>query len=374
MAITVSQFRSISSAMPSRRTLIRLAAATAALGTGGSAYATWKSSRNPYYDGPVSDHFDGVRFFNPGGKLTNGFRSFLRWQTARGGKEAWPEAYPGAAVTDKPPAKVEGGALRVSFVGHASLLVQTAGLNILFDPVWSERASPVSFTGPKRVNPPGIAFDDLPRIDWARVSHTHYDHLDLETLTRLHDAHVPRIVTPLGNDAIMKSHDGRLKVTAKDWGERVDLAGDVALHLAPAHHWSARGMLDRRMALWAAFVLTTPHGNILLVGDSGFHDGIYYRQIAEKFGPFRFSFLPIGAYEPRWFMAAQHQNPDEAVQAHKILRSAATLGHHWGTFKLTDEGIERPLEALDAARDKHGVSAAEFFTLRPGEVWQPPTV
>lgn len=353
--------------MPSRRTLIRLTAAAAAIGTGGSAYAAWQSSRNPYYDGPASDHFDGVRFFNPGGKLTNNFSRFLRWQMAREGKEAWPESYPGARATDKPPARVDGGGLRVSFIGHASLLVQTAGLNILFDPVWSERCSPVSFTGPKRVNPPGVAFDDLPRTDAVLVSHNHYDHLDLATLTRLHEAHVPRIVTPLGNDAIMKAHDGRFNVMAKDWGDSVALSKDVTLHLAPAHHWSARGMLDRRMALWASFVLTTPGGNILLVGDSGFHDGIYYRRIADRFGPFRFSFLPIGAYEPRWFMAAQHQNPDEAVQAHKILRSAATLGHHWGTFKLTDEGIERPLEALDAARAKYNISADEFFTLKPGE-------
>lgn len=353
--------------MPSRRTLIRIAAAAGAIGTGGSAWAAWQSSRNPYYDGPVSDHYDGIRFFNPGGKLTNGFGSFLRWQTAREGKEAWPERYPGAAETDQPPARVAGGGLRISFIGHASLLVQTEGLNLLFDPVWSERVSPVTFTGPKRVNPPGVAFDHLPRTDFVLVSHNHYDHLDLATLSRLHDQHVPRIITPLGNDAIMKAHDGRLNVTAKDWGDSIALSQDVTLHLVPTHHWSARGMLDRRMALWASFVLTTPRGNIFLVGDSGFHDGIYYRQIAEKFGPFRFAFLPIGAYEPRWFMAAQHQNPDEAVQAHHILRSAATLGHHWGTFKLTDEGIERPLEALADARKKYGVTVDEFFTLKPGE-------
>ena len=143
------------------------------------------------------------------------------------------------------------------------------------------------------------------------------------------------------------------------------LGNGIDVHVVPTHHWSARGMLDRRMALWASFVLTDSAGTILLVGDSGFHDGIYYRQIAEKFGPFRFSFLPIGAYEPRWFMAAQHQNPDEAVQAHKILRSENTLGHHWGTFKLTDEGIERPLEALAAAREKHDVSARIFSRSSP---------
>ena len=175
--------------MATRRTLIRLLATVGLAGTGGSAYSAWQSSRNPYYNGPESDHFDGVRFFNPGGRLTNGFRAFLRWQTAREGKEAWPEQYAGAQ--DKPPQRVEGGALRISFIGHASLLIQTAGLNILFDPVWSQRASPVSFTGPKRVNAPGVALEDLPPVDAVIVSHNHYDHLDVMTLAQLHEKFAP---------------------------------------------------------------------------------------------------------------------------------------------------------------------------------------
>lgn len=337
---------------------------------GGGAFAQWRSGKNPYYEGPVSDHFDGVRFFNPGGRQTNGFGAFLRWQI-EGGREAWPESYP--AGQDKPPARVAGTDLRVSSIGHASLLVQVAGANILIDPVWSERASPFAFAGPKRVNAPGIAFSDLPPIDLILVSHNHYDHLDLDTLSRLAKAHPGvRIVTPLGNDAIMRAHDSSLPVEAHDWGVRVALSRGASVTLEPAHHWSARGTLDRRMALWAAFVIETPAGKIYHVGDSGYHDGIFFRQAREKHGDFRLAILPIGAYEPRWFMAGQHMNPDEAVRAMLACGAQYALGHHWGTFQLTNEGIERPLEALKAALEDRTVPADRFRTLRPGQAWMVP--
>lgn len=327
-------------------------------------------SRNPYYSGPHSDHFDGLNFYNPGGVPPKGFADLLKWKLGNGQKK-WPAHYP-SPYEDKPPVRVKGSDLRVSYVGHATVLVQTAGLNILTDPVWSNRVSPVSFAGPKRVNDPGIRFEKLPPIDAILLSHNHYDHLDLPTLSRLKTAHDPLIITPLGNDRILNNHDGNFRIAVGDWGDRVDLSNDVSIGFEPMHHWSARGLVDRRNALWAAFVVQGPAGNIYHIGDTGFHDGINYRAAREKYGAFRLAILPFGAYEPRDFMRAQHQNPDEAVQGHRLCGAQFTLGHHWGTFQLTDESIEDQLEALDAARLRHNVSDELFRALRPGQAWDVP--
>ncbi len=172
-----------------------------------------------YYNGPAGDHFDGERFFNALGAPPKGRRDLLRWLSGRGRTRAkWPQWAP-SPCRDHPPARVDGPIWRIAYVGHASFLLQTAGLNILLDPVWSERASPVRFAGPKRVNDPGIAFADLPAIDAVLVSHAHYDHLDVATLSRLAAAHRPRVVTPLGNDAIMRNHDRAIAAEGHDWGE-----------------------------------------------------------------------------------------------------------------------------------------------------------
>ncbi|MGI9354069.1 MAG: MBL fold metallo-hydrolase [Rhizobiaceae bacterium] len=336
----------------------------------GAGSVTIARANNPYYDGPISDHFDGVTFFNPHGKPPKGFVDLVKWQLG-GGRKKWPENYP-SPFTDKPPARIEGADLRVCFVGHATVLIQTAGLNILTDPVWSDRASPVSFAGPKRVNPPGVDFDDLPKIDAVLLSHNHYDHLDLNTLSKLRKRDGPSIVTPLGNDTILKSHDASLNVAIGDWGDTIQLSNDVNVSFEPMHHWSARGMGDRRNALWTAFVLQGPMGKIYHIGDTGFHDGINYRAVREKYGGFRLAILPFGAYEPREFMKFQHQNPDEAVRGHLLCGAQMTLGHHWGTIQLTDESIEDQIEALDAALTKHGVSPEIFRRLQPGQVWDVP--
>jgi L-ascorbate metabolism protein UlaG (beta-lactamase superfamily) len=261
-------------------------------------------------------------------------------------------------------------ALRVSYVGHASLLIQTAGLNILLDPVWSKRASPFRFIGPKRVNDPGVAFADLPPIDVVLVSHGHYDHLDLTTLSRLAAAHRPRVITPLGNDTIMRNHDPVVRAEAYDWNDRVDIGACVAATLVPTHHWSARNLSDRNMSLWASFVIETPGGRIYFVADSGYGEGRHFRSARERHGPFRLAILPIGAYEPRWFMRDQHMNPAESVQAFIDCGAELALGHHYGTFQLTDEPIDAPLVALAEALKAAGIPADRFCTLRPGEVWQ----
>lgn len=318
------------------------------------------------YSGPVSDHFDGVRFFDPDGAPPKRIGDLLRWQW-EGGRQAWPDWAP-SPFSDTPPERVASG-IRFSFVGHASWLIQVAGTNVLVDPVWSERASPFSFAGPKRVNDPGIPFEKLPPIDAVLVSHGHYDHLDVVTLSKLQALCEPRVVTPLGNDIAMKSHDDKIRAEAFDWNDRVVLSDTVAVSLVPTRHWSARSMFDRNKALWASFVLETPLGRIYIVGDSGYGSGVHFRRAREQHGPFRAAILPIGAYEPRWFMRDQHMNPEDAVKALADCGAEQALAHHHGTFQLTNEAIDAPVTALAAALKAASVPSEKFRVLKPGEVF-----
>jgi L-ascorbate metabolism protein UlaG (beta-lactamase superfamily) len=351
--------------MPSRRRLLQMTGAISALGVGGWALLSGTRG-NAYYQGPASDHFDGVRFFNPSGVRPKGLGAFLKWQLGARA-EAWPSSYP-SPFRDRPPARFDGNGVRIALVGHATFLIQTRGRNVLIDPVWAERVSPVSFAGPKRANPPGIAFDDLPNIDAVLVTHNHYDHLDTQTIGRLWQRFRPRIITPLGNDAILAHEVPGLTATAVDWHDTVDLGDGLMVHTEPTEHWSARGAGDRMHALWASFVLAAGGGKIYCVGDTGFGDGNSFRDVRRRHPQIAMALLPIGAYEPRWFMRNNHMNPQEAVQALELCGAAQALGHHWGTFRLTDEAIEQPLADLVAAREAHGIPAERFAALRPGEV------
>ena len=350
------------SPMPNRRRVLSLAAIGSALGVAACAVQGVRGGANPYYSGPVSDHFDGTRFFNPGGTPPGGFGDLLRWQFG-GGRADWPDA---VAVTQRAP-EAEVADLRVTMVGHASMLLQVAGRNLLLDPVWSKRVSPVSFAGPARVTAPGVAFDALPRIDAVLVSHNHYDHLDVETLDRLHARFGMPILTPLGNDAIIRGRTPAADVRSADWGDALEAAG-LSVRLSPCHHWSARGARDRSMALWAAFTVETPVGRVFHVGDTGFDGGRPYRGLPEA----RLAILPIGAYAPRWFMAPQHQDPSEAVEGFVLSGARHAVGHHWGTFQLTNEGREEPPARLRAALDAKGIDRARFRPLGPGEAWDVP--
>jgi len=327
--------------------------------------------RSRYYNGPVSDHFDGIRFFDPAGAQPRSRADLLRWMITRrwrGTRAKWPARVP-SPHADRPPPRVADAAWRISYVGHASWVVQTAGVNLLLDPVWSQRVSPFARLGPKRVNDPGIAFADLPPIDAVLVSHAHYDHLDLATLSRLAAAHRPRVITPLGNDAIMRAHDASIAAEAYDWDQRVPIAAGVAVTPVPTRHWSARNLSDRNMSLWASFVIEAPAGSLYFVADSGYGDGRHFRRVRDRHGPPRIAILPIGAYEPRWFMCDQHMNPAEAVQALADCGAETALASHHGTFQLTDEAIDAPLLALADALSAAGVAPERFQALRSGQVW-----
>lgn len=325
-------------------------------------------ARNRYYQGPASDHFDGVRFFNPGQPSTDrGLRALLRWKLA-GGAARWPAAVPVTQAT--PEAAVAG--LRVTMVGHASVLIQAAGMNILTDPVWSARASPFARLGPKRVTAPGIAYEDLPPIHAVLISHCHYDHFDVATLRRLQADHAPLFALPLGNDAILKAAVPDARCVVGDWWDRLVLresgAGQgIATTLTPAYHWANRWPSDVRMALWSGHWLHTPAGSVWFVGDTGYGDGAIFTAVADRLGAPDAALIPIGAYEPRWFMAAQHINPAEAVRIFRQVAAGWAMGIHWGTFQLTDEARDAPRLALATALSAAGIPPRRFVAGHPGE-------
>lgn len=324
---------------------------------------------NKYYHGKQSDHFNGTRFFDPEANQDKNFFDFLKWQLTKK-HSSWPDKVLNLSF-DCPPSRVMGSELRVSCVGHVTFLIQTHGLNILTDPVWSDRASPLRFFGPKRVIDPGIVFENLPPIDVVWVSHNHYDHLDLATIDALWRKHKPRIITPFGNDSIIKSYDSKIEVEAYDWGDQVIIDDNVKFQIEPMQHWSARGLLDRNKALWAALNIKTPSGNIYFIGDSGYGEGRYFKKAKEKFGTFRLALLPMGAYEPRWFMKYAHMNPEDMVRAHIDLGQPLTVPSHYDVFKLTDEPRGEALVNLEKAKKLLSVGK-KIKMLEPGQFWLVP--
>ena len=320
--------------------------------------------RNRYYSGPVTDHFDGTRFHSPGQPVTDrSFRDLWRWQRS-GARAKWPSTVP---VTQSIPPE-RSARPRLTMVGHATLLIQVAGLNLLTDPVWSDRASPLRFAGPRRVTAPGIDFEHLPPIDAVLLSHNHYDHLDLDTLKRLHREHGPRMIMPLGTEATVRKGVRGARVETGDWHDSHALAPGITATLTPANHWSSRGVRDRRHALWSGFWIDTPEAQIWFAGDTGYGNGAVFHDIRARHGAPDIAILPIGAYEPRWFMSAQHVAPEESVQMFLDIGAQRAVGMHWGTFQLTDEAREEPLELLQKSLAAAGIAPERFRALAPGEV------
>lgn len=305
---------------------------------------------------PFSKHFDGKRYFNPNAPQARGFRDLLRWK-----RSSRPEPSP-RFISDvqpsKPPVIVEGDELLVTLINHSTVLLQQRGANILTDPIWSERAGPFAWAGPRRHRAPGVRWEDLPRIQIVLLSHNHYDHLDLATLRRLTDLGHSQFIVPAGLARFLRSRNIG-PVQDLDWGESFPIA-QTRVHCVPALHFSARGPFDRNRSLWCGYVIEAAGGIVYFAGDTGFGD--HFAGIRERFGAARLALLPIGAYEPRWFMAPVHMDPEEAVRAHRILEARTSIAIHHGTFQLTDESIDTP-----KARLRECAAGDSFLVLHNGQ-------
>ena len=317
------------------------------------------------WQGPTTPHFDGKRFSNPGHVKDSSVAGYL-WLRITGSQAPWPESVP-VAPEPPPPARVDDGSARVTFIGHATVLIQMAGLNILTDPVWSERASPLGFAGPKRVQAPGVAFEALPKIDAVLISHDHYDHLDLPTLKRLDARDRPRVIAPLGNRALLATSMPASQVSEHDWGDRVVLERGAVVHLEPMLHGSGRTPFDQQTTLWAAFVLQAGALKIYHVGDTGYGDGSIFRATGQKHGGFDLAILPIGAYEPASFMADSHMPPAEAVKVMADVRARRAMAHHFEAFQLGFEAYDAPRQALRAAMQAAALPEERFMAPKPGQ-------
>jgi L-ascorbate metabolism protein UlaG (beta-lactamase superfamily) len=313
----------------------------------------------------LSDHFDGERFFNPHAPHGKSREDIRRWRSTRQ-RALWPEH-----VEDPPfpsPGRATPGCIAATFIGHSTFLLQVGGICVLTDPIWSKRCSPVWFAGPRRVRPPGHSLDALPSVDLLLVTHNHYDHMDLPTLRQVRKRWAPPVATGLGNARHLAKAGIRAAVEL-DWWQSIDLAGARVTYV-PAQHFSSRTLYDRNRCLWGGFVVEAGGAVVYFAGDSGYCP--HFAEIAERFPGIDLALLPIGAYEPRWFMRQQHVNPPEAVRAHLDLRAGRSLGMHFGTFQLTDEAIDAPVLALREALAGAGVAEREFDILGFGETREYP--
>ncbi len=324
---------------------------------------------NPNYNRSKSHHTpDGFRNNYIEG-LGNSGGSFWKWQWER-----WRDGLPRPPENGYDFQQVEPDVAwlkanrtetAATWIGHATVLVQVAGVNILTDPHLTERASPVSFAGPKRRVPPALDFATMPHIDMVVISHNHYDHLDEETVLRLSRQFggSPRFFVPLGNKAWFVDL-GIADVVEMDWWDRRDFKG-LEVHFTPVQHWSARTPNDRFRTLWGGWYIKAPRWRAFFTGDTGYSKD--FADIAARLGPVDFAMVPVGAYEPRWFMASQHVDPAEAIRIHQDLKARFTLGIHWGTFELTDEPLDEPPKRLALELKRAGLGRQVFSVVRHGE-------
>lgn len=314
----------------------------------------------PKYKGPVSDHFDGKRFKNITSNYeAKGFKDVIKWQRTRGKIAPWPQQEnEGSGQIPKFISKSE---VYYTFINHSSVLIQIGGMNILCDPVFSERASPFQFMGPKRARKVAVELDSLPPIDVVLISHDHYDHLDLATLKNLKEKFNPTFVVGLGVKGYLKKF-GFEQVEEMDWWQQQPFK-DLNIIFLPAQHWSNRG-IQPFSTLWGSYIIEYDDYQVFFCGDAGYSE--LFTMIEQRYGAMDLAFIPIGAYEPRWFMRDQHMNPDDAVKAHKDLKSKKSVGIHFGTFQLTDEPINQPITDLKAALELHQVPLSHFIVPKHG--------
>ena len=287
---------------------------------------------------------------------------YLRW-VASSRRRRWPAGLTNP-LSPRLPADLPADVAAATFINHSSFLLQVGGLNLLTDPVYSDRVGPCNLGGPKRARPPGLPFEQLPRIDCVLISHNHYDHLDVATLRKLEQRFDPLFVSTLGNERFLR-RKGLLKTIELDWWERHQVRPEVELVLTPAQHFSSRHLFDRDQTLWGGFAISSRTHRVYFVGDSGY--GEHFREIGRRLPDIDLALIPIGAYEPRWFMRFAHVNPDEAVRIHLDVRSRLSIGMHFGTFQLTDEAIDDPPNALREALRQHGVSHESFLVPEFGQ-------
>lgn len=289
-----------------------------------------------------SDHYkDGV-FFNPTLPEQKSFFEVLKWSFTRE-KTPWPDHVEQKKFprNNEP---VNANEARITFINHSTFLIEFKNINILTDPIWSVRASPVSFAGPKRVKDPGLDIQELPKIDAVLISHNHYDHLDLASLKTLNDKFSPKFFVGLGDKKLLENA-GITNVTELDWNDTINLNKETKITYLKCRHWSARGLFDRFKSLWGAYLIQNVDTKIYFGGDTGYAE--HFKEAAAKYSAIDISLLPVGAYEPRWFMKAFHMNPEEGLMAAKDLNSKYNFGMHLETFQLTDEGFDEPRKEVE---------------------------
>lgn len=322
-------------------------------------FVGWWYSENGY-EGDKSDHFNGRKFINPSQLRHNGIKDVLRFILTRE-QDPWVRNYE-TYVRDTPLHRVAEDQVQITFVNHSTFLIQYADLNILTDPVWSERCSPSQRFGPRRQRPPGLRFEDLPDIDIVLVSHNHYDHLDRDTIVNLINEYHPTFICPLGLDQLIASW-GAKSVISLDWwqGTRTH---DIRVTAVPANHFSSRGVFDRDRTLWCGFVLGCKDHRIYFVGDTGYSS--IFEEIGRKIGSMNISLIPIGAYLPRWFMSPIHVAPDQSVRIHQDVQSKHSIAMHFGTFPLADDNPQRAVADLIQAKKESGLTDEEFIIPNEG--------
>lgn len=317
-----------------------------------------------YYD-PNKPHRGKTQFYN---NYDNSPKAnFWKWQWERLTKKkpVEPEFKPEVVKTDVAFLQGNQSENTLTWIGHSSALLQIDGVNILLDPVFSDRVSPVSFMGPKRLVPLPFALPELPRIDVVLVSHNHYDHMDLPTLRQLAQRDSQTLfLVPLGNQKMLQSENIK-NVKEFDWWESVR-AKDVTLTFTPAQHWTARGLFDSDETLWGGWHLQGKGFRVLYTGDTGYSQD--FSDIRARLGAVDLALIPIGAYEPRWFMKKQHVNPEEALFIHRDLDAKLSIGMHWGTFRLADEFMQAPRDEMQTAIQTHPEIKGVFRVMKHGEI------